>query len=344
VQAGAGERSGFSLAFKVSNKSILHTLLLLLPAQVPWLRTIVIMTVNGMPHVLMDGVITRQEMAPGAAGSDSTITLTGEDLTVVMDQQQLNGVPYPAMPPEARVAMIVAKYAVYGMVPLVIPSLFTDVPIPTDRIPSHEGTDLGYINQLATEAGHVFYVEPGPAPGMNVAYWGPEIKIGIPQKALNADMDHPLNNVESIRFDFDNIRKELPVVFIQNQQTRVPIPIPIPDVSILNPPLGAVAPQPRKITLMTDTAKLSPMAALSRGLAAASRSSDSVSGSGSLDVVRYGHVLKPRGLVGVRGAGPAFDGLYYVKRVTSTVKRGEFKQSFELTRNGLVSIAPLVPA
>jgi hypothetical protein len=49
-------------------------------------------------------------------------------------------------------------------------------------------------------------------------------------------------------------------------------------------------------------------------------------------------------LVGVRGVGTAFDGLYFVKSVTSTLKRGEFKQSFELTRNGIVSITPRVPA
>jgi len=47
--------------------------------------------------------------------------------------------------------------------------------------------------------------------------------------------------------------------------------------------------------------------------------------------------------VGVRGAGIAYDGLYYVQSVISTLKRGEFKQSFELTRNGLISITPRVP-
>jgi hypothetical protein len=30
--------------------------------------------------------------------------------------------------------------------------------------------------------------------------------------------------------------------------------------------------------------------------------------------------------------------------VTSTLKRGEFKQKFSLTRNGLISITPRVPA
>ena len=54
-------------------------------------------------------------------------------------------------------------------------------------------------------------------------------------------------------------------------------------------------------------------------------------------------LLTARGLVGVRGAGLAFDGLYYVDSVTTTIKRGSCKQSFRLTRNGLVSITPLVP-
>ena len=55
-----------------------------------------------------------------------------------------------------------------------------------------------------------------------------------------------------------------------------------------------------------------------------------------------GGVLNARSLVGVRGAGHAFDGLYYVKSVTHKIKRGEYKQSFTLTRNGLVSTVPTV--
>ena len=83
---------------------------------------------------------------------------------------------------------------------------------------------------------------------------------------------------------------------------------------------------------------------LARSLAEAAKSADSVSGSGNLDVLRYGRLLKARQLVGVRGVGTAFDGLYYVKSVTTTLKQGELKQSFQLTRNGLISITPKVPA
>ena len=59
-------------------------------------------------------------------------------------------------------------------------------------------------------------------------------------------------------------------------------------------------------------------------------------------MTRYGGVLRARELVGVRGAGPAFDGLYYVQSVTHKIKRGEYKQNFTLTRNGLVSTVATV--
>jgi hypothetical protein len=48
-------------------------------------------------------------------------------------------------------------------------------------------------------------------------------------------------------------------------------------------------------------------------------------------------------LVGVRGAGIAYDGLYYVNSVTDNLKRGEYKQSFSLSRDGLISPTPVVP-
>ena len=344
VTTAAGSRSGFQLRFLLSNDSPLHTLLLLTANQSPLaLRVILVATVNGTPDVLSDGVITRQEITPGPSPGMSTLSVTGEDLTTVMDRQEFNGIPYPAMPAEARVALIIAKYAVYGMVPLVIPAVFQDIPIPTERIPSHDGTDLAYINRLAEEVGHTFYVTPGPLPGMNTAYWGPEVKVGVPQPALNVDLDAH-TNVESLSFSINHSDKAMPVVFIQNQQTRVSIPVPIPDVNPLQPPLGAVQPLPARFELMKETAKLSPIAALARGVARASGTADVVDGTGSHDVVRYGRLLKARALVGVRGAGLAFDGLYYVKRVKSTLSKGTFRQEFSLTRNGLVSITPAVPA
>jgi hypothetical protein len=341
VTSVAGTPSGFKLTFTLSNRSPLHTLFLVAAGTTPNLRVIIVVTIGGIPQVLMDGVMMKNDLTP-SEGGHSTLTIMGEDLTHMMDLIDFTGLPYPGLPPEARVALIVAKYAVFGIVPLVIPSLFVDVPNPLDRIPIHKGTDLDYIKDLARDAGYVLYIDPGPAPGMNIFYWGPEIKIGIPQPALNLDMD-AFTNVESLSFNFNTADTTLPIVFIQNQLTKIPIPLPIPKLNPLQPPLGVIPAPITNVTVLRDTAKLSPMAAISRGLAEAARSADAVTGNGTLDVVRYGRLLKPRQLVGVRGAGLAFDGLYFIKSVTTTLKRGELKQSFDLTRNGIVSITPVVP-
>ena len=167
--------------------------------------------------------------------------------------------------------------------------------------------------------------------------------VGVPQSALNIDMNAH-TNVESLTFSFDKDKKKLPIVMIQNEESKVPIPIPIPDITPFDPPLGLLGPLTLGQHRIAETAKLSPLQGILIGLAKAAKFSDSVFASGSLDVLRYGGVLKSRRLVGVRGAGPAYDGLYYVSSVKHKIKRGEYKQDFELSRNGLVSTLPRVPA
>jgi hypothetical protein len=339
--------SGFQLTFSIDKQSPLQILFLLTGGSpILFMRVVLVATVNGVAHVLIDGVITNNHISPGDKGSNSTLTLTGEDLTALMNQSDWSGFPFPACPAEARVALLLAKYAVFGVIPLIIPSVMIDVPIPVDRIPSQQGTDLEYIRKLADDVGYVFYLDPGPAPGMSKAYWGPQIKVGPVQPALNIDMD-AYTNVESLHFNFDQQQNKIPTLFIYNKETNVMFPIPIPPITPLNPPLGLIPPLPSNILgdlqpVRDDLAKLPIPQAVMIGLATASKWAEAVTGEGTLDVTRYGNVLQARQLVGVRGAGPAFDGLYYVKSVTHKIKRGEYKQSFKLSRNGLVSTVQTV--
>lgn len=344
VTTTADQASGFQLTFTVSHRSPLHTLFLLSGGSpIPLVRVVIIATMNGSPEVLMDGVMTNHQVVPGTDPGHSQLVLSGQDLSAVMNYIDFSGIPYPAMPDFARVALVLAKYAIFGVIPMVIPSILLDVPIPTDRIPRQQGKDLEYVKKLADEVGYVFYVEPGPSPGMSIAYWGPEIKVGVPQPALNINMDAH-TNIDSVSFQFDAEAKVLPVVLIQNQATRVPIPIPIPDITPLNPPLGLVPPLPKRIEPINNTSKYSPVQAAIIGLTKAARSSDAVTATGTLDVTRYGRILRARRLVGLRGAGKAFDGLYYVQSVTHSIRRGEYKQNFTLKRNGLISTLSTVPA
>jgi hypothetical protein len=340
--------SGFQLVFSIDKQSPLQ-ILFLLSGGMPllFMRCILVATVNGVANVLIDGVITNNQIAPGDKGSNSTLTITGRDLTALMDQSNWSGFPFPACPREARVALLLAKYAFFGVAPIIIPSVLLDISDPIESIAGQQGTDLQYIRSLAEEVGYVFYIAPGPTPGISTAYWGPQIKVGPVQPALSADMD-AYTNVESMSFTFDQEKNRIPLLYVYNQETGVSIPIPIPPITPLNPPLGAIPPLPTNLippdlkAFREDASKLPIPQAIMLGLAAAAQNAEAVTCEGSLDVTRYGGVLNARQLVGVRGSGPAFDGLYYVKSVTHKIKRGEYKQNFTLTRNGLVSTVQTV--
>ena len=337
------ERSGFQLTFGISKNSPLLTTLLPVGFFDPMItRVIIIVTVGGLPNVLMDGIVTRQEVAPGNEPGASMLTVTGEDLSVLMDVVEMPFMRYPGMPAAARVSLALSKYAAFGLVPLVIPPLFNDVPMPTERIPAQTGTDRAYIKRLAAMNGYVFYVEPGPAPGSSLAYWGPDIRLPNPQPALNVNMDAQ-TNVESLSFSLDGLAKKITVMNVLDPVTKkIPIPIPVPNVSLLRPPLGARLTPPAKVEFSNDVSKRNPVEAVALALARTAASADAISASGSLSVLRYGRVLRSRQLVGVRGAGLAYDGLYYVNSVTHSIKRGEYKQSFNLSRDGLISLTPKV--
>jgi hypothetical protein len=341
VSAGTKQASAFQLTFELSNASPLHARFLRMAASgAPILRVIVAVTLNSTPSVLIDGVMTNHQAAPSSRGK-TTLTVTGEDLTRLMDYQELDGFPFPATPPFARVALILAKYAPLGVVPMVIPGFVSDLPNPLERIPRQQGTDLAYINQLAEEAGYVFYQSPGPTPGISTAYWGPVVKLGRMQPALTANMDAD-GNVDDLSFTFDSERKTMPIALIQEPFSKLTIPVPVGDISPLNPPLGIATPIPKRFEILKETAKMPLGRAIGKALGVASSSSDVVSASGSLDVLRYGRILEPRKLVGVRGAGEAFDGTYYVETVQHQLKRGQYKQQFTLSRNALFSLSERV--
>ena len=124
---------------------------------------------------------------------------------------------------------------------------------------------------------------------------------------------------------------------------KIPIPIPVPNISILRPPLGARPTPPARVEFAEGMATLDPIDAANWRCAMLLRWPTIRDHRHRLARrLRYGRVLRSRMLVGVRGAGLAYDGLYYVNSVTHNIKRGEYKQSFTLSRDGLISNTPTV--
>lgn len=339
VTTRGGRDDGFELRFRLSGRTRLTTDFVLAGAQSPEFRVILIVTLMGMPHVIADGILVHHQM--DSQGDQPVLVLQGRGLAELMDREDRTGLmQYMGMPPTARVGLILARYARYGFLPLVLPSIGDAIPDPMERSPIHEGTDLQYVQHLGELAGNEFFVLPGPAQGTSTAYWGPPTKVGVPQPALNVTIG-PNRNVDQLNFRIDTSRHEQPTITLHEPITKMAIPVPIPTFSPLSPAFGLVRPQPPLKTRVAGTSKKSLAESLVEGFAAASRSQDTVFGTGSLNVLRYGHVLRARSPVLVRGATAPFDGLYYVSEVTHSIQRGRYTQTFELRRDGLMSTVSL---
>jgi hypothetical protein len=337
VTEGVGLPGGFQLRFAAGPLTSLVRDLLPRGALDPPARVQIVVTLRGRSVVLMDGVVTRQEMAPSAEPGQARLVLTGEDVSRMMDVIDFTGVPFFGLPPEGRVALICAKYPMYGLIPAIVPSVFLATPNPLESTPAQQGTDLTYVKALAAQAGYQFHVEPGAVPGVNIAYWGPLIKVGPAQPTLTVGAD-AASNVDSLTFTFDGFAATQFVALIQEPTTKIPIPVPIPDVNPVNPPMGARKPLPLKVAAIRGLAKLSPVQAAGVALARAADSYEVIAGHGTLDVLRYGQPLRARRPVTVRGAGLDYDGTYFVKSVTHDIKRGAYTQQFSLSRNAFLPL------
>jgi hypothetical protein len=327
------ERDVFQLTFTLGKKPLVDYTLLQSGLVATSNRVVITVIIGVLPQILIDGIITRHEVNSSNEPGESKLVVTGEDISLKLDLEEKR-VTHPNQPDSLIVTKLVSSY---GLVPMVTPT--TDVPIELQRIPTQQSTDLRYIQRLAERNGFVFYITPGPLPGANVAYWGPDNRLGVPQPALTQNMG-AYTNVETLDFGFDALGPSAPQVTILEPLTRSQIPIPIP--SGILPSLAGTQATPLRHTLPQGTAHLDLAQAALRARAAVVSSADAVTATGELDVVRYGRALRSRALVGVRGAGFQYSGIYYVKQVKHNIQRGQYRQHFTLSRGGLGASSPVV--
>lgn len=356
VNRGNEAPSGFQMTFNAARSSTGQDYgLVSSPLLKPWNRVVLSVTVDGLPQVIMDGFITRQDLQPGTSPNSSTLTVTGEDISVKMNLFELS-IEYPAMGDFLIAEAVLAKYLLLGVIPDVIPTL-TDI-IPFEYVPQQNSTDLAYLKELAQRNGYVFYIKPSDGL-VNYAYWGPPVRSGQPQPALTVDSG-PLTNVNSLSFSYDALAPT--VVYGLVLETMVDPYVPLPVLatsSTRTPPLaadpalgtsiGGIIPDP--ITAIADVFSLTTRGALFQGPGLQWPQSETmaqamldtsvdrvVTVQGELDVTRYEGVLSFPGVVGVRGAGLTYDGLYAVDsvshKITSRFGDWDYKQSFTLIREG----------
>jgi hypothetical protein len=331
------DRDGFQMDFALGKDSLLDYSLISNGFFDPPARIVISVLMGVLPETLIDGIITSHQVVPSNRPGESTLVVTGEDVSLMLDLDPKSET-HPNQPDSIIVTKVLANYLKFGIVPKVTPT--TDVPIEINRVPSQQETDLGYIRRMAQRNGFVFYIEPLPVPGTSIAYWGLDNRLGVPQPALSmnlgpqSNLDHPIN------FHYNALGPVAPRVTILEPITKTAITIPAP--SGLRPPLAMRPAAALRSSISRDSANLDPGQGLLRAVSSSTDSSDAIAASGEIDAVRYGQVLRARRLVGVRGVGNSYNGNYYVKQVTHRIRRGEYKQSFSLSREGLGTLTPAV--
>jgi hypothetical protein len=345
IDVTQSEMSGFQISFLAQKGMGFSPDYPLLSSQLlqPGNRVVIIVTFNAIPRVLMDGLITHQQFAPANNGP-ATLTVTGEDISLAMNMNEVS-VDYPNMGHATIATLVLEKYAGLGIEPLVIPPISGSIPDMEEFTLQQRGTDRSYLQALAAANDYIFYVQPGLLPTQNIAYWGPITRIGPPQKALTVDAG-PETNVESISFSYDGLAPVQVYGAVSDEETEQVIPIAtltssrFPPLSSL-PPLIFNQPFVRRQELAYQGSSFIEAEALAQAIT--DQSLDSVvRADGTLDVLRYGAILRAPGLVGVRGVGFSYDGYYLVKQVSHQISRGKYTQSFSLSREGPGSTTPLV--
>ncbi len=338
-------QSGFQIVFQVGRSGpadLLDYGLLSNPLLRPFNRVIILVTFNAVPRVLMDGIITHQQLSPSNEPGASTLTVIGEDVSVMMDLEEKSA-QHPAQDDTVIALKLIASYAQYGLIPKVLPPPVIDPPIPIERVPVQQATDLQYLRQIARRHAYVFYIIPGPAPFTNTAYWGPPVRLGVPQRALSVGLGGE-TNVDSIQFRNNAMGPTLISGQVQDRQTNQDMPVQ--SFASLRPPLAAFPAwlfnQPNVRRTQFRQSGLNMMQSMSQAQATTDASVDAITAEGELDVLRYGDLLQARTIVGLRGVGYSYDGFWYVKRVRHTIQKDRYAQNFTLAREGLGSTTPVV--
>lgn len=338
-------RSGFELRFRLGRGTpggMIGDVLLASPLFKVFNRVILTAIFNGLPQVLLDGMVTHQQLRPADEPGAATLTLTGEDLSVMMDQEERSEQYFGD---DMTIALqIIARYLPYGVIPLVVPPGLSMPYQPLEGPMTQTNTDLETLRRLAEINGYVFYIIPGPAPLTSMAYWGPPIRVGLPQPALNVNMGQH-SNVESVNFQYqplDASRVEGNVADERTGQTLPVFSLGSMRIPLASLPEALLNRQYLKVRRYRQ-AENDVVKAQARVQSESEKSLERVlTVSGELDTLRYGHMLQARALVGLRGAGFFYDGLYYVREVTHTLTPGSYRQHFTLAREGLGTTTPVV--
>lgn len=195
-------------------------------------------------------------------------------------------------------------------------------------------TDLQFLRRLAVRNGFACYVEGTTASFRSLpvdeepqpvlaAHFGDETNL----TSFTATID-ALRPAKVSMFQVDRFKKE---VLSAAAETAESDPLGSLDADAL---LTSAVEAARVFVAKNAATGAPEMDALCKGLF--EEGSWFVVGEGEIDAGAYGHVLRPRGLVTIKGVGETYSGEYYVSYVRHTFTCESYTQAFRVQRDALL--------
>lgn len=284
--------------------------------------------IGGVPEMLIDGVVTQHDFSPQGLGSTGTLTVTGRDLSLLLDLEERNAA-YENQSDAVIVNQILSRYSQLALVPDVAQT--AEAQSMVQRIPRQAETDLEFIQRLAERNGFMFYIEP-LAFGVSRAYFGsPQRGPRLPALSWNLG---PGDNLSSLRASADGLAAvDVESLFLDSAAGSKSLRRIPPSASADDPHAAGALPALRKI-IHRQAAPLTEGRVASYAAALIANAPDPIALEGTVDIGRYGNILRPRSVVSLSGAGSTYDGDHVVRRVSHRLQPGSYIQRFTLGREG----------
>ena len=289
----------------------------------PWKRITLMLLFAQSTETVFDGYISHIGCRTHEDSNDITVSISAVDASYHMNLEDKTRI-WRAMSYEAIAEEVLKPY---GFKRLIAPPPEGDPPAMT----AQRGSDHAFLRELARRRGVEFYVLGGNA------YFRPPQLDGAPQKLLAVNFGEQTNCTQ-MSFESDGTAPtEAELGFFDALEGQPVLSTAtrsgLTDLGSerLDSLRGAGMPQTRH--LARGLGFNSPAQATEYAAGMLRRHGFWVRASGRLNGLKYGAVLRSRRTVTVKGAGPLYNGLYYVRQVQHQIGPRSYEAEFELVRN-----------
>ncbi len=282
----------------------------------------------GLPEAIINGYVTGQSVRYSETAGQTVLEVTGMDATLLMNLEE-KVKSWPNMPDSAIAAAIFGEHTLIPRLEVTPPQRFEPQNSTLQR-----GTDIRFLRRLARRNGFECYVQPDPLTGLDQGFFQPPQLTGLPQAVLNVGMGGE-TNVSDFRADYDMVQPTAAIGSEIDLSTKVPMPalaaFAAQSPQGLEPALSRILPPPAVRIAGTGAATAAELQSVAQSIA--DESSFAVRASGT--VFPEVGILRPGGIVNIRGAGRVFNGSYYLTKVSHVVSNQGHIQRFEAKRNAV---------